>query len=851
MTSGFLSRIVLLLAIIGLSFTAQAQIYNPVKWEYSSTSLGNDEYELQFKAVLEEHWHIYSQNLPDEDGPIPTSFAFEANEAIELIGSVEEPEPHSEYDPNFDMELSWFENEVTFTQKIKLLANQTTVKGEITFMVCDPTKCLPPEYPEFAIQIGSAESATVSIDGDAESETKSFSLNSGAEAAGGIEPTIHDPIDWSHVLEKINDTEYVVKITATLEEGWHLYSQNLPSDDGPIATEITFAQEDIKAVGKAKEVGELHQEFDPNFEMDLNYYSDEVTFVQKIEIKESMEEVSGSVYFMVCNDKMCLPPTDAEFDLAVKDAVPYVAEEEGEKEEKEAGSFWLAFLTGLGGGLIALLTPCVFPMIPLTVSFFTKQSKNKAQGISNAILYGLSIICIYTLLGVAVTLIFGTDALHSLSTNLWFNLFLFVLLVVFAMSFFGAFEITLPNSWASKMDDASNKKSGLIGIFFMAATLSIVSFSCTGPIVGSVISIAGPAEMTVTLFGFSVALGLPFGLFAMFPGWLNSLPKSGGWLNSVKVFLGFLELAFAFKFLSNADLVQQWHLLEREMFIAIWIAIFLAMTLYLFGFIKFPHDSPMQSLSVSRGMLAVCTLVFTLYLIPGLWGAPLKLIAGFPPPSFYAESPFGLYKVDMLAKKVDRMEQNLALLTQNGGTVAANGGGTQAPPARQSEGHCPMDLPCFHDYEEGLAYAKQVGKPVMIDFTGWACVNCRRMEEEVWSNDGVWNRLNSDFVLISLYTDEGDKLPESEQYYSEALSKKVKRVGEKWVDLEVKRYGNNAQPHYVVTDHEGNQLHEAANYDPDIEKFIGWLERGKELFYEQHDQASTKQQADGALGSLE
>ncbi len=464
--------------------------------------------------------------------------------------------------------------------------------------------------------------------------------------------------------------------------------------------------------------------------------------------------------------------------------------------------FFIAFLSGFA----ALLTPCVFPMIPMTVSFFTKQSKSRAKGIRNAIIYGFSIIAIYVILGLIVTKIFGADALNALSTDVWFNLIFFVILIIFATSFLGAFEIMLPNSWANKADQQADK-GGLIGILFMALALAIVSFSCTGPIVGTLLVEAasnGGIAPIVGMLGFSLALALPFMLFAMFPGWLNSLPKSGGWLNTVKVVLGFLELALAFKFLSNADLVLQLHFLEREVFIAIWIAIFGALTLYLFGKITLPHDSPTHHISVGRLYLGLLTLVFTMYLIPGLWGAPLKLISAFPPPPQYSESPFGV--------------------GGSGNGAVSSEAGKGLPEGAELGPHGIM---VFHDYEDGLAYAKQINKPIMLDFTGYACVNCRKMENNVWSEPAILPILKNDVVLISLYVDDKRELPKEEQFTT-AAGDKIITVGDKWTDFMISKYKTNTQPLYVITDLEGKNMNTSK---PTIsyvnaDEYLEWLKEG-------------------------
>jgi thiol:disulfide interchange protein len=475
---------------------------------------------------------------------------------------------------------------------------------------------------------------------------------------------------------------------------------------------------------------------------------------------------------------------------------------EAPKADSKRG-LWSIFFIAFLSGFAALLTPCVFPMIPMTVSFFTKQSKSRAKGIRNAVIYGISIIVIYVILGFFVTWIFGADALNALSTNVWFNIIFFILLVVFAASFLGAFEIMLPNSWANKVDSQADR-GGIIGILFMALALAIVSFSCTGPIVGTLLVEAaskGGVAPIIGMFGFSLALALPFMLFAMFPGWLHSLPKSGGWLNTVKVVLGFLELALAFKFLSNADLVLQLHFLEREVFLAIWIAIFGTLAFYLFGKITLPHDSPLTHISVGRLLFGLVVLSFTIYLIPGLWGAPLKLINAFPPSVEYSESPFGV-----------------------------GGSGRNTPTAILPEGakSGPHGLVVFEDYDKGLAYAKSVNKPIMLDFTGYACVNCRKMENNIWPDPKILPMLNNEVVLISLYVDDKRDLPENQKFVSKTTGSEIETVGDKWTDFMISKYKTNTQPLYVLTDLEGKSLNRATptiSY-VSLEEYETWLKTG-------------------------
>lgn len=653
---------------------------------------------------------------------------------------------------------------------------------------------------------------------------------------------ILEPVKWTSKIEKKGD-KVILIFDGTIEKDWHMYSQFTP-EGGPLALEISFKNQkgNYELIGKAKE-GKTRTAFNDVFGVDETFFEGKAHIEQEIKIiNPNLKTVDVDFDFQVCKE-VCIN-SSKKFSIAVPssfkmDEVPVVAEAKldetkvvglavdtvkkeeavepkADKTTKTAAaeipapapsrSLWSIFFLAFLGGFAALFTPCVFPMIPMTVSFFTKQSKSRAKGIRNAIFYGLSIIAIYVILGLIVTKIFGADALNALSTDVWFNLIFFVILVIFAVSFLGAFEIMLPNSWANKADQQADK-GGLVGILFMALALAIVSFSCTGPIVGTLLVEAasnGGIAPIVGMLGFSSALALPFMLFALFPGWLNSLPKSGGWLNTVKVVLGFLELALAFKFLSNADLVLQLHFLEREVFLAIWIAIFGTLAFYLFGKITLPHDSPTHHISVGRLSLGLIVLSFTIYMIPGLWGAPLKLISAFPPPPQYSESPFGV---------------------GGSGNGAVSAGSIKGMPQGAELG--PHGIMVFHDYEDGLAYAKEINKPIMLDFTGYACVNCRKMENNVWSDPSVLPILKNDVVLISLYVDDKRELPKEEQFTTEA-GDKIITVGDKWTDFMISKYKTNTQPLYVITDLEGNNLNSTK---PTIsyvstEEYLQWLKEG-------------------------
>ena len=666
-------------------------------------------------------------------------------------------------------------------------------------------------------------------------------------ACGLASAQILEPVSWSTSVRTLEGGRLELVASAKIDAGWHVYSQFIGSD-GPIPT--TFMTPDSKDLVVQRPVREPKAitEFDKNFGMELAYFSKKVDFVIDAKRKNEMAfTYTAEVDFMVCDDARCLPPelvsltfkvpasseptqgltatpaenTDPELGASSSPESAPLEPESGDAslsakpspdvEKAEAFSLWSLFGAGMLGGFFALIMPCIFPMIPLTVSFFLKQSKSKADGLRKALLYGLSINVIYVALGLLVAITFGADALNAMATSPFFNLAFFVLFVVFALSFFGLFEITLPSSWVNKADDQS-QRSGILGIFFMAFTLALVSFSCTGPLIGQLLvatavsgELLGPA---VGMFGFSFALSLPFILFAAFPGWLKGLPKSGGWLNTVKVTLGFLELAFALKFLSTADMVWQKHWLERELFLALWVGIAFAASFYLFGMFRLPHDDePKGGIGVGRMMTGLLFSVVGFYLLPGIWGAPVKLVAGFPPPAFYAENPNGF-------------------------------GSGSAPLGEQKvseDAHCPLNLPCFNDLEEARVYALQAGKPLLLDFTGWGCVNCRKMEEEVWSRPEVRKRLAEDVVLVSLYVDERTPLGEGEVRQSETSGKTIKTIGQKWADLQAQYFNANAQPYYVLMDPKVKApaaINGHAAYDSDARVFLDWLDQGLAQFNE-------------------
>lgn len=654
----------------------------------------------------------------------------------------------------------------------------------------------------------------------------------------GISPIIaqiQEPVLFKTEFKSTSENEAEIVFTGDIEAGWHVYSTDLPSG-GPISA--TFNVDQIKGlelVGKLTPQGKEIENFDKMFEMNVRYFEGKAVFIQKLKITGATYSIEGYMEYGACNDENCLPPTAVSFSYSgkgiaqapvveqpkekqpaaeesvIKEEITKVATDTtavqpnaegiastnywepvidqlnafGEETAQAANQSWIyIFIAGFLGGLIALFTPCVWPIIPMTVSFFLKRSKDKKKGIKDAWTYGISIVVIYVTLGLAITLIFGASALNSLSTNAIFNILFFLMLVIFAASFFGAFEITLPSKWSNAVDSKAEQTSGLISIFLMAFTLSLVSFSCTGPIIGFLLvelgttgNIVAPA---IGMFGFALALALPFTLFAMFPTWLKSMPKSGGWMNVIKVTLGFLELAFALKFLSVADLAYGWRILDRETFLALWIVIFALLGFYLLGKIKFPHDDDDDKVNVPRFFLALASLAFAVYMVPGLWGAPLKAVSAFAPPMNTQD--FNLYKNEVHAQ--------------------------------------------FKDYDEGMNYAKQNGKPVMLDFTGYGCVNCRKMELAVWTDSKVSDIIQNDYVLITLFVDDKTPLPAPVKITENGKEITLRTIGDKWSYLQRTKFGANAQPFYVLIDNEGKPLNKAYKYDEDINEYVKFLETG-------------------------
>ena len=654
-----------------------------------------------------------------------------------------------------------------------------------------------------------------------------------------VQAQIHQPVKWKIKLEDSKTAEKEIVFTATIEKGWHLYDMNLP-EGGPVSTSFTFETlQGAELIGQPVSNIKPTVVYDEQFAMDLRWFPGAVTFTQKVKILDPKKfKIEGEVEFMVCNDETCLPPDRESFafdskntKLTLPTEAPVVEKEDVTKEQPDTNlvveegktlttpdpvakeeklivnelkafgdttvtatdTSWLfIFFAGFLGGLIALLTPCVWPMIPMTVSFFLKRTKDRKKAIRDALTYGLSIIVIYLVMGLLITGIFGASALNDLSTNAIFNIIFFLLLVVFAISFFGAFEMVLPASWTTKLDSKADSTTGILSIFFMSFTLVLVSFSCTGPIIGTLLvqaaSMGTAVGPVIGMFGFALALSIPFSLFAIFPNMLQSMPKSGGWLNSVKVVLGFLELALALKFLSVADLAYGWRLLDREVFIVLWIVIFVLLGFYLLGKIKFSHDSDVKYVSVPRLFMAIISFGFAVYMVPGLWGAPLKSISAFAPPLYTQD--FSLYDDEVHA--------------------------------------------AYDDYESGMAKAKLLNKPVMIDFSGFGCVNCRKMEASVWTDPKVKQILENDYVLITLMVDDKTKLPHPIEIEEHGKVRKLKTIGDKWSYLQRSKFGANAQPFYILLNDEGKPLGPSYAFNEDVSKYIQFLENGLKTFKEQN-----------------
>jgi thiol:disulfide interchange protein len=852
----------LLLFLLCGQFQIMAQIENPVSWSYEYKMVSDTEVDLIFKADIEPGWKTYSPFQEyDEDAiaPVPIGIYFDEGSHFSTSGALKESGNRKvAKEPLFDnLNVAYFTKHATFTQRVSISDFSTPITGYLEAMACDAEKCLPPSSDDFSFTIAAPAPASKqekapaqpektkeeqqpspAADGNAATtdETETEETEEIAPILLPAEPSdgMQSPVSWSFASKEIADGVFELSLTATIDEAWTIYSQHTDPDDGPLPTAFFFDTHDgYELLGEVEEKSATKAAPDPLFDgaTVVKFTETPVLFVQQVKVKDPQQAIKGYLTYMACDDKQCLPPSDVEFvfNLSTGEAgtsavvpdglkgidqtvdairatyVTPVGECGKEDVARDAGLLW-TFVLGFAGGLLALLTPCVFPMIPLTVSFFTKSSKDRKTGMRNALLYGLSIIVIYVSIGLIITGVFGATALQALSTNWIANTLFFIIFVFFAFSFFGYYEITLPSSWANKSDSMADQ-GGLLGIFFMAFTLAIVSFSCTGPIIGSALvqSATNTLGPFVVMLGFSTALALPFALFAAFPGWLNSLPKSGGWMNSVKVVLGFLELALALKFLSVADMTMHWNILPYEVFMAAWIIIFGAMAAYLFGVIRFPHDGPAKSRSFFRMSTAVLTLAFTIYLITGFAYNDktqsynsLGVMSGLAPPA--------KYNLFLPEPKIDESLKG----------------------KYPSYTKCANNLNCFKKYEEGLAYARETGKPILLDFTGYGCVNCRKTEEHIWVDDNVWQTINQEFVLVSLYTDDRKKLEET--LFSIPRQEKLRNVGNLWADFQIVNFEQNSQPLYIMMSPDEKVLAAPRGYKEGVKPYADFLNCGLQTY---------------------
>ncbi len=855
-----------------LSVALWGQILNPVKWTTAWKQVSSNEFDLVFTATIDDGWDIYSQFLESEDGPVPTSFNFEAGPHYKLKGKCEESgNKKTVFDKVFEMNLTKFSKKGIFTQRVVVSDLGKPITGYLEFMTCDNERCLPPKAVDFEFQLKGAGNtpqpapggnngtgaAPAPADAPAAPQKKDDGPIPGfSESQFTPAPvTLYDPVKWELSHRKINDTEYELVLTATLDKGWNMYSQHTDPNNGPLPTTFTFTPGDhYTTLGAVDEKGKTRRAADPLFAgaMVVKFVESTIVFTRKVKVMDASQPIMGFVEYMTCDEEQCITGSkDFRFNLSEAAASVYMGARIdagvidqaipalqtgyqeplsncGESVDDKRSSLGWTFLFGFLGGLLALLTPCVFPLIPLTVTFFTKRSTDRRKGLRNALLYGASIIVIYVTIGLLITALFGDSALNALSTNWIANTLFFAVFVVFALSFFGLFEITLPSSWGTK-SDAMAEKGGLIGIFFMAATLAIVSFSCTGPIIGTAIVQSATDKLGpfVVMLGFSTALALPFGLFAAFPGWLNTLPKSGGWMNLVKVQLGFLELALALKFLSVADMTMHWGILPYEVFMALWVIIAAAMALHFFGILRFPHDNRERKQPAYRTVLGSVMVLVTIYLASGFAFDQQKqsykspgALSGLAPPARY-----NLF----LRELNDDLDPDIKARYPSYSKSANN-------------------LNCFKDYYEGLAYAREVNKPILLDFTGYGCVNCRKVEEHIWIDDRVWNKIANDYVLISLYVD--DRQPLDEMLLSKHRNEKIRNVGNKWTDFQVVNFQQNSQPLYVLVSPDEQVLAPPRGYKEGIKEYADFLDCG--LFtFQNISQDGSRDQGNLQIGELE
>ena len=840
----FLAFIIAIVFSFNNLSSLDAQILHPVKWKFEAQRVSDNEFNLVATAKIDKGWFTYSQYNAD-GGPINTALTFKPNADYELEGKTAEVSAHkkSGMDKIFEMNITKFSDEVQFIQKVRLKSPSAIVLGSVSFQCCDDEKCLPPQDEDFTynnlkinqtlMPVAPAQNASPMPQKQNTSTATPITIpikkdEKKKDERSGLSNGIEKPVEWAFTSTQLGENSFLLKAKAQIQKGWHVYSSNQKTNEGPIPTSLKFKPNaNQKLEGALMEAGgKKTSAKDPAFGVVVTYYEDSLVYTQKVSSTNS-PVVEGSLEYMVCNNEKCLPPDEVPFAIPLGDAktnMPIVAStpampanglgltpsqfsfnHSGEtiscdgtvSAATEKNNLWIIFLLGFGGGLLALLTPCVFPMIPLTVSYFTKGVKNRAQGLRQALIYGASIIVIYVLLGTIVTTLFGSAALNNLATNPWVNIVFGVLFLIFAVSFFGYYEINLPSSWTNRADSASQSE-GLGGIFFMAFTLALVSFSCTGPIIGTLLVESSQSTgfawgPLVGMFGFSFALALPFGLLAFFPTALKALPRAGTWMNDVKVTLGFLEIALALKFLSNADLIMNTKLLPYELMLALWVLCAFGLGLYFFGKIVFKKDS-ITKVTTSKKILGIVSIVLGLYLLTGFRYNPTT--STFATPEW-------------------------------GSGILPPAGYSYVYPQR-----CPLNLNCFHDLNEGLAYAKQVNKPVLIDFTGWNCANCRKMEENVWNKPGVTELIRDKYILISLFTDDRNKLKAPYTPYTSSFDNKLKDTeGKMWADFEAIHFNKNSQPFYVLASPDLKILNPPVAYTPVVQEYKNFLACGLDKFY--------------------
>lgn len=823
-------RKLLSVLFIAFAFAANGEILKPVKWETEIKPAGAGQYDLIMTAHIDKGWHMYSQNNNPDDGPVPTTFTIPKVSGVTFIGKVKEVTPAIKaHDPNFDLDVQYFEDKAVFSQRVSFKEKPKSITLTVNFETCDNSRCIAPRDEDLVFDFSSITSGSqpeTPSKSDLKDQKKggkgSSSMftpeqpdKSGVSAATA--EGVVKPVKWDYALKQISQNQYELQLTADIQQGYHIYGLDQVKD-GPVATSISFDHpEDVKIIKQASSDVQPVTEHDKYLNLDLAKYTGKVVFTEQIELLKPAENITGTITLQACDNEKCLAPQKEAFSIPVSGTFAPVKATGNPSEVKASPDpLFLLFSKGFGWGLIALITPCVYPMIPLTVSFFTKRNEKK-QSLGTALLFGLSIILIYVGLGVIISVIFGPQALNSLASNVWVNLAFFIIFMLFAFSFFGAFELTLPSSWTNKAD-AKSERQGFTGIFFMAFTLALVSFSCTGPFIGNMLVLVsrgnGYVGPIAGMGGFAVAFALPFIVFAAFPVLMHKLPKSGGWLNSVKVVFGFLELALALKFFSAVDLSYHWGILKREYFLAIWIIIAIMLGLYLLGKIRFSHDTPIEHVSIARLLLAIAVFAFGAYMVPGLWGAPVKILGGIAPPYQYNEGFIPGIAVNSTESNTSepKHEKKYAGLFES-----------------------PYNLDAYYDYQEALDEARKEGKPLMIDFTGHSCTNCRRMEENVWGDPSVLNQLKNDYVLVSLYVDDKTDLDSKDKYYSKALDSKVTTLGDKWSDLEASRYNTNAQPLYVLLDQNEQLLDQPYSFDADVSKFANYLQKAKEVYEKRKD----------------